>query len=209
MLSGQVSLKLLGVIMLACMACNRPSTIGEASASFQAALPQGAFVGDSDSARASFAKADTLNTYIGRGFGEEALGPTRGDSIVYRFFWLRSFDHPMVFTLMVGRDHRLLVWKELAGQGGYHWGEVSCSGSVELLPAEFSRFVDLLERCDFYDMSASGHERGLDGAEWLLESASNHYHYVSRWSGGGTPFGDCCLYLIELAGLRQSVGDIY
>lgn len=161
--TGHVILKLLGAVLLSCIGCSRSTGFDEAGASFRAAMPQGAFAGDSDSARMSFAKTHKHRMWFAELVGEEALRPVEGDSITYRFHWLRSFDHPMVFTLMVGKDSRVLVWKELSGQRGYDWGKVSCSGRVELLPSEFGRFVDLLKRCDFYDMAASDQEE-----DWMV-----------------------------------------
>jgi hypothetical protein len=165
-----------------------------------------------------------------KAFGEPSLmravekGATQGRTI-YRFTWLRSFDRPVCITLDRGESVSLTV-KVLDGKGGYELGKVTVNKTSQITQEQVARFQQLLQEAGYRVMSprATGdhawywsaahntwlqkHSSGLDGAQWILEYCSGvEYFFVDRWSASKSPFGEACLYLVELSGI--DVGDIY
>ncbi len=147
--------------------------------------------------------------WISECFEEDKTISLTKESVMYRFNWSRTFDEPMVFTLTVDEAKAEINWKACDGQAGY-WNSTKLviDGSRDLTEAEYKHFVELFDAMKFYDLPRTVESYGDDGAYWTLEARSDHYWAVNRWSPDG-PFRECCLYLLELSGLKDQVGDIY
>jgi hypothetical protein len=74
---------------------------------------------------------------------------------------------------------------ELSGAGGYAAGKPLHRKERSLSATEWAEVTGLVDESDFWLLSTTVENFGLDGAHWLLEiSEPNRYHIVDRWSGG-------------------------
>lgn len=134
-------------------------------------------------------------------------GPLYGDKIdpqteCYRFTWLRSFHHPVVFRIDVQANGtgQFLI-KVGDGAGGGDPGRIVRNEKrvwdermVEVVRA---RFV----KANFFDVPSYEEGRlGTDGSEWIIEAVRDgKYHVVSRWSPESGPIHTIGMQLIEIA----------
>jgi len=102
-----------------------------------------------------------------------------------------------------------LVAKRLSGGGGYDPGELEKPGVVRrtLTRKEARQFQAMLARAGKLNRRPITCTLGLDGSQWILESADGGtYHYVNRWSperGSERALGE---FMLGLAGWRQPRG---
>ncbi len=104
---------------------------------------------------------------------------------MYRFLWLRTFDHPIAVRLDVHEDGTgTLVTKMASGAGGYAPGKLTEDRTSVLTREQVSTFVGKTIAVHFwklpsYDLNRSGE----DGSEWVIEGVKDgKYHIVDRWS---------------------------
>jgi len=142
--------------------------------------------------------------------GEPSLSDLRRDPAchAYRFLLLPAFNRPICVRLDIGpAGTGLLTYKELSGSGGRFPGRLVIDRSSVLPSREVRDFLGRLEKADFWRAEFSG-ERGLDGAEWILEGAKDgRYRVANLWSPKKGAFREAALSLIELSG--KSLGKIY
>lgn len=135
------------------------------------------------------------------------------DTEVYRFLWLRSFDHPIAVTIIRERHSLSLVSKELDGAGGYEPGKMLRTDNLWLTEEQWCTFRQKLERAGFWIMPARERDDiGNDGSQWILEGVSDgRYHAVDRWSPRNGDYRAACLYLLGLSGrnLDNIEGQVY
>ena len=121
---------------------------------------------------------------------------------VYRFLWLRTFNHPVFVRVEYRQNEIKLFTKELDGAGGYKLGKVLRSNKIVLREKEFCEFLSLLEKANYWNLQTSYDLRGEDGAEWILEAVKNNrYHIIQRWSPDKGEFREACIYLLKLSGV--------
>ena len=125
-----------------------------------------------------------------------------GDTEVYRFLWLRTFDHPVALTVIREGHSLSLISKELDGAGGYEPGNMLRTDNIWLTEDQWCTFRQKLERAGFWTMPGrEPDDLGNDGAQWILEGVNDgRYHVVDRWSPRSGDYRAACLYLIELSG---------
>lgn len=121
---------------------------------------------------------------------------------VYRFLWLRSFDHPIVIRVEKDQDGATLFIKETDSKSGYNPGNVIDDRRVALTEEEWCIFSSILEEVNFWNESLMAADNmGRDGSLWLLEGLrENRYHAVDRWSPKDRPedgVRDACIYLLQ------------
>jgi hypothetical protein len=140
---------------------------------------------------------------------EASLLNTDLEKTIYRFTWLRSFEHPMVFRLTQISGGRLeLTVKRASGKFGYEPDKVDLTKVVILEYPVAKELMDDLDRMRFWAMRTNEPHNGLDGANWLLEGTQGGlYHVVHRWSPSGTDFSAWCLKLMRLSGV--ALGEVY
>ena len=142
--------------------------------------------------------------------GESSLSDLSRDLAchAYRFLLLPAFNRPICVRLDIGpAGTGLLTYKELSGSGGRFPGRLVIDGSSVLPSREVRDFLGRLEKADFWHAEFI-EERGLDGAEWILEGARDgRYRVAHLWSPKKGAFRETALFLIELSG--KSVGKIY
>ena len=139
----------------------------------------------------------------------------------YRFLWLRTFDHPIAVRVQ-NHEGRFLLWsKQLDGKGGYEPGKLVINTTKSITAVEWAAFVGHIEQASFWTLARLELERSevflrevsMDGTMWALEGLRDgQYHYVDRClplSGRirdcHTKFHNCCLYLLELSGLKPDI----
>jgi hypothetical protein len=129
----------------------------------------------------------------------------------YRFIWIRSFHHPLIIRIEKRKERFTLYWKEWSGEGGYSWGDIVVDDKKLIDEITWETFLKKLALAKFNRMSTVSKDIiGFDGAQWVLEGKTpTTYHVVDRWSPSGTPFFDCCNYLITLTGIKIKDEDKY
>jgi hypothetical protein len=134
---------------------------------------------------------------------------------IYLFFWLRSFDKPIVIRLNVHADETgILTTKITNGHGGYEPGKL-IRNQIKRLPRITTQwFLDRIEELDYWNLSAreiDSNVVGLDGAQWILEAVRDgQYKIVDRWSPDKDPIRTLGLImLLELAKLKLLFQEVY
>ena len=133
---------------------------------------------------------------------------------VYRFLWLRTFHHPIAVRIASHEDGKADAIATMAdGLGGYAPGKILSQASLVVDAAQVARVHDMVRATDFWssptELPRPGHQ--FDGAEWILEGASNgRYHVVDRWSPRDRAFRDLALYLVfDIAKFHIARDEIY
>ncbi|NGM49997.1 hypothetical protein G5B46_10300 [Caulobacter sp. 602-2] len=128
----------------------------------------------------------------------------------YRLIILPSFDKPVIVRLNRRASGEIdLIAKRLSGAGGYDPGQLEKAGVVRrtLTPNEARQFQAMLARAGKLNRRPVTCTMGLDGSEWILESADGGtYRYVNRWSperGDERALGE---FMLGLAGWRPPRG---
>ncbi len=128
------------------------------------------------------------------------------DRTVYRFLWLRSFHAPVAIRFEKKDNGYMLYWKTLSRENEDAPWTIDISRSKKVSERKWNKFMSLLKSANFWEMPSKEDRFGLDGSEWIIEGLDkNVYHMVDRWHPSKTPFGECGLYLIKLAGLTEKL----
>ncbi len=162
---------------------------------------------------------ETEDDFLGDWYGKRLramkekslLKSTNENTEIYRFFWLRSFHHP-IFVRIEKRNSKIkLFTKELDGTGSSEPVRILKSKEISLTEEDFLKFLDLINRANFWQMPTSS-KMGRDGAQWILEGVKdNRYHIVDRWSPEKGDFREACIYLLKLSGrdVDELKDDLY
>ncbi len=124
------------------------------------------------------------------------------DLEVYRFTWLRTFNHPVIVRIEKRKDKIKVFFKELSGAGGYEPGKIFAENSIFLDGEDWCDLIGSLNDADFWKLSSSDEERrGTDGAQWIIEGVKdNRYHVVDRWSPTKSAYREVGLHFLRLSG---------
>jgi hypothetical protein len=155
--------------------------------------------------------------------GQTPLPPKAHDhnAHVYRFTWLRTFDHPICIVLKVQRSGKsALGYFESSGKGGYDPGSITVAENRRLSVRETRQFLELLDRASFWSQRAIDRVQPLDsddskvitiqldGAIWIIEGVRDgRYQMVDQWSPESGAFRDAALFLVSLS--RRRVENVY
>jgi hypothetical protein len=130
--------------------------------------------------------------------------PAAGVESIYRFTWLRSFDHPIAARVVVHGDGIGTLAARMAdGRGGYGPGKLVTSTTRGIGPKEVRHILSLIVSMDFWKMPTepAPYGTGCDGSEWILEaSRRGEYHVVDRWSPDTGPLRELGLYMVRTLG---------
>jgi hypothetical protein len=144
----------------------------------------------------------------------EASKKTKGT--VYRFLWLRSFDHPVVVRLTVNGDATgTLVVKVTSGGGGYKPGKLIENRTKKLSKQQTEVFLDRVEELKYWELPSREEKAAnvvnLDGAQWIVEAIKDgSYKIVDRWSPADGPIRRIGLMMtIDLANMKLLYQDVY
>lgn len=131
---------------------------------------------------------------------EPVLYKYTGESEIYRFTWLRSFDNPVAIRVQKQGGNFTLLAKVTSGAGGYEPGQMKMDTSFKISQKQWEEFTTLLTRARFWNLPTTVNEGGKDGARWILEGVSNKkYHWVDRWSPTSGEYKEACEYLLSLS----------
>ena len=118
---------------------------------------------------------------------------------IFRFLWLRTFDPPVAIRIEKNKDEYSLTLKICDGAGGYDPGNLIVNKTKAIDKATWNSFTGLVEKAGYWNSATTDNDIGLDGSQWILESADNRrYHVVDRWSPQSGSFYNCCMFLIKL-----------
>lgn len=133
---------------------------------------------------------------------QESLLDVTDDSEIYRFLWLRIFHHPIVVAVKRKGNLATLLTVENNGAGGYEPKENVRSTEFQLKEDEYCKFLSLVDKADFWEMSKEKEAIGMDGAQWIMEGVKNgRYHLTEEWSPNNGNFREACIYLLQLSGV--------
>jgi hypothetical protein len=127
---------------------------------------------------------------------------------IYRFTWLRSFNHPIALTLYNVDDKIKLTVKFANGSGGFEPGQIMLNKTLDISRSDWEAFQAKVREANFWELPTDiAFAPAADGAEWILEGKTlDRYHFVYRFSCGGMQqdrFKECCEYLINMAKLSD------
>ncbi len=144
--------------------------------------------------------------------GDKPLWPPAAQSeTTYRFTYLGAFTGPQGVTLTVlpeGTGHISMAMIRQSGD------QTNVEHDAVVSQEQVSAFLKRLDQSRFWDMPTEAQQRGLDGAEWILEGTHDgKYHIVVRWcpnlyehSSQDEAFAQAARFLLELAGQKRSCG---
>lgn len=140
---------------------------------------------------------------------EPSLAPSQGERS-YRFFWLRTFHHPV--SVRVTRDSlgAYLTVVELSGAGGYESGKILRRLQTELTVQQADEFERALEAGGLWTIPAHDDIAGLrmlDGAEWVIEASTTKHRIITRMSPQNEPGRLLGERFLSLTGWE--FGDVY
>jgi hypothetical protein len=142
--------------------------------------------------------------------GEPSLScgaPTVVES--YRFLWLRTFHQPIAIRITHTGKQYQLDGVVLNGAGGYAPGRVLRRTRRTLSLTQWEQAISALEAIEFWTMPTANNEiLALDGAQWIIEGRSDHYHMVDRW-GGADGLQRVGLIFLNLSGISIGADSIY
>jgi hypothetical protein len=129
---------------------------------------------------------------------------------VYRFLWLRTFDHPIAVRVEITGSVAVLHAVELDGAGGYDPGKPLRQMDRTLSAAEREKLITGLKKVWYWGTPRYMAVGGLDGAEWILEGAENgQYQIMKEWSPRMGAYHDLCLLFLEFTGFSIPPKEIY
>ena len=132
---------------------------------------------------------------------------------VYRFLWLRTFNHPVSVRLVIDHDLTgVLIVKIANGAGGYAPGALIRNERIPIGKHGPTLLLTRLSETNFWALPRRTSPGGFDGAQWIVEGVTDgRYQLVDRWTPGeGDPIHTLGMtFLADLAGLRIDPKEIY
>jgi len=129
-----------------------------------------------------------------------------GQGVVYRFLWLRTFEAPISirWESLPNAEDAALVVKSTSGHGGYDTGRLVENRVVTVRGTELTHLNNAVRAADLWSSATNDQRLGVDGAQWVFESAEgNRYHVVRRWSPNEGPIRSLGQVLLALAQIQS------
>jgi hypothetical protein len=139
---------------------------------------------------------------------EPVLKNYNGDKEIYRFTWLRTFNHPVSVRLEKQGDVVKLFSKVCNGAGGYEPGKIIFDTTINFTKKQVDTANIKLDVAKFWTLQTEARkDNGKDGSEWIIEVfKSNKYHMVVRWTPEkGTSFRRIGEYLISVSQIQNEM----
>ncbi len=159
--------------------------------------------------------ADALDTFVNSWYSkmlfalkEPILKDYKGNKGIYRFTWLRTFNHPVSIRLEQQGDIVKLFSKICNGAGGYEPGKIIFDTAISLTQKQVDTINLKLDNAKFWVLQTESREdNGTDGSEWIIEVVKNNkYHMVVRWTPEkGTLFRAIGEYLISISQIKNEL----
>ena len=143
---------------------------------------------------------------------EPVIYTDRSKNEIYRFTWLRTYNHPIAIRIENRGGLYFLFWKMCNGNGGFEPGKLIIDKQKSVDKRVWKQFSSFLDRINFWSMDTHVKDSGDDGAQWILEGkVGNRYHVVDRFtpSLSKDDFYKCCDFLIGLTDLKFKPGEKY
>lgn len=108
----------------------------------------------------------------------------KGDKVIYRFTWLRTFHHRVIVKFEKQNNIIRLVSKVADGAGGYSPGNFFLDTTLDVSVSEWEAFTKVIVDANFWQMPTQNKKYGgKDGSEWIIEAIKdNEYHMAIRWT---------------------------
>lgn len=158
---------------------------------------------------------DALDTFVNSWYShmlfalkEPVLTNYKGDKEVYRFTWLRTFNHPAVIRLVKQGDIVRLFSKVSDGAGGYEPGIIIFDTTLNLTQKQIDTVNLKLDAAKFWALQTETREdNGKDGSEWIIEVYKDHtYHMAVRWTPEkGTAFRRIGEYFLSISQIKNEM----
>ena len=158
---------------------------------------------------------DALDTFVNSWYSkmlfalnEPILKDYKSDKEIYRFTWLRTFNHPVLIRLEKQGDIIKLFSKVCNGSGGYEPGKIIFDTTINLTQKQVDTTNIKLHNAKFWTLPTESREdNGMDGSEWIIEVYKNNkYHMVVRWTPEkGTIFRTIGEYLISISQIKNEM----
>ena len=134
---------------------------------------------------------------------EKALWPPSSENErTYRVTVFPAFAFPTSVTLTVMPDGTGQVRFRETDASRYH---LNADTTFTITAQQATDFTNSLDHIQFWQLPTTVQQRGLDGAEFVLEGVHDgRYHVVIRWCPGNTPFGKTVRDLFHLADTKFS-----
>ena len=131
---------------------------------------------------------------------------------VYRFFYLRSFHHPISVRLAVRPSGSGWIYAHMTtGKGGYEPGRINRISHSWMTKHKTQSLVAAFENAGFWNLPTASQAHDYDGAEWIFEGVRDgKYHVIDCWSpDAGDPLRAAGVLALKLARFRIHPQDIY
>ena len=123
-------------------------------------------------------------------------------SIIYRFTWLRSFNHPIAIRIEKVQNEIMLYWKVGKGESGYEPKGLKKSGKKKLSLEKWIAFEEIVKASNFDSLPNEDYMPMTDGATWTLERKKYKSFKAHRSNWPSEEFSKACLYLLDLTNIR-------
>ncbi|UOK41622.1 MULTISPECIES: hypothetical protein [Flavobacterium] len=131
------------------------------------------------------------------------------NAIIYRFTWLRSFDHPISVRIEKIDEKYNLYWAIGKGSGGYEPKGLKSKGKRKITSNEWQTFESLLNKTNYKNLPNEEYVLMTDGATWTLEHSESDIFDAKNTNSPNKEFESLCLYLIKLAKIKIKTERIY
>lgn len=176
--------------------------------------------GQESASQRAAADADAFrNDWYGKQYAalqEPPLGHLSAGAInreVYRFTWLRTFDHPIVIRVEIGNLRAQVFIKETNGAGGYNPGRLIRNTQFDLKASQIAELRKALDESRFWrePRDEKSDLIGLDGAQWIFDGCKDEdCHIVDRWSPNEkTPFRKLGEFFLSVGKLKIAKKEVY
>ena len=100
---------------------------------------------------------------------------------------------------------------ELSGQGGYEPGHVSRQNVINLSIEQFSQIERGINKLGFWQLTEPAQNNAvvLDGAEWIIEGATDKYHVARNWQPESEGVYEIGQMFLKLSGWTFPDDEIY
>lgn len=130
------------------------------------------------------------------------------NEIIYRFTWLRSFDHPITVRIEKIDDKYNLYWAIGKGSGGYKPKGLKRKGKRKISPNDWQMFESLLHKANYKDLPNKEYVLMTDGATWTLEHKESDLFEAKNTNNPSVEFESLCLFLVKLAKINIKADEI-
>jgi hypothetical protein len=158
---------------------------------------------------------NALDTFVNKwyskmlfGLREPVLSSYKGEKEIYRFIWLRTFNHPVSVRVEKQGDVIKLFSIATNGAGGYEPGQLIVGTSFDITDIQYKTLLTKLDKASFWTMrTEDSEEDGKDGSEWIIEVVKdNKYHMTTRWTPEkGTEYRKIGEYLFSISGIENEM----